>query len=95
VLAALPQPDVALDSPAPAIKYLHRSLKDGELYLLFNESSEKVARTVTLAGTGKAQTWDAQAGKIQPIADATAAQNGTRLPLTLEGQETRFIVIAR
>ena len=38
VVAALPPPDVKLDAACPPIKYIHRALKDGDVYFFFNES---------------------------------------------------------
>ena len=93
VLAALPAPDVALDTPCPPLKYIRRNLQDGDVYFFFNESAETQSRTVTLAGTGTVQVWDANKGTIAPLAGAGPAQGSVSVPLTLGPQETRFIVI--
>ena len=93
VVAALPKPDVKLDAACAPIKYMHRSLKDGELYFFFNESAQNQARTATLAGSGQVQVWDAASGKISALAGAAAAQGSVTVPLTLGSQEARFIVI--
>jgi hypothetical protein len=39
--AALPQPDLSLDKPAPAVKYLHRRWRDADFYFVFNESDAR------------------------------------------------------
>jgi hypothetical protein len=93
VVAALPKPDVKLDTACAPVKYMHRSLKDGEVYFFFNESTENQARTATLAGTGQVQVWDAITGKISPLAGVGAAQGSVAVPLALAGHEGRFIVI--
>jgi hypothetical protein len=93
VLAALPPPDVKLDTPCPAIKYNHRAYKDGDVYFFFNESKQSETRTVTLVGTGDVQVWDPSTGKINPLANAPKAAGSVAVPLTLAGQATRFIVI--
>jgi hypothetical protein len=93
VIAALPKPDVKLDAACAPVKYMHRSLKDGEVYLFYNESTEQQSRTATLTGTGTVQVWDANTGKIQPLAGVDKAQGSVAVPLTLAGQEARFIVI--
>ncbi len=93
VLAALPPPDVSLDTPCPAIKYLRRSLKDGDVYFLFNESAETQTRSLTLAGHGQVQVWDATKGTVAPLGSLSLAEGSITLPLTLGPQETRFIVI--
>ena len=95
VVAALPPPDVKLDSACPPIKYIHRNLKDGEVYFFFNESNETQTRTATLAGSGQAEVWDAASGKISPLDGARAGAGSVTVPLTLAGQETRFIVLKK
>jgi hypothetical protein len=93
VVAALPKPDVKLDTACPPIKYMHRSLKDGEVYCFFNESNQTQTRTATLAGTGQVQVWDATRGTIHPLAGIAKAAGSVAVPLTLGPQEARFIVI--
>jgi alpha-L-rhamnosidase len=93
VVAALPPPDVKLDIPYPPIKYIHRSLKDGEVYFFFNESNQAQSRTVTLAGNGQVQVWDATRGTIQPLAGVAKAAGTVTVPLALGPQEARFLVI--
>jgi hypothetical protein len=93
VVAALPKPDVKLDAACAPLKYLHRTLKDGEVYFFFNESKETQTRTATLDGRGKVQVWDASTGKIHPVAGAPTATGSVALPLALGPQEARLIVI--
>jgi hypothetical protein len=95
VIAALPPPDVKLDAACPAIQYVHRSLKDGEVYFFFNQSKDSQTRTVTLAGSGQAEVWDAATGKISPLDGAKAGAGSVTVSLTLAGQETRFIVLRK
>jgi hypothetical protein len=95
VVAALPPPDVKLDAACPPIKYIHRDLKDGDVYCFFNESNETQSRTATLAGTGKVQVWDAASGTIQPLAGVTKAAGSVTVALTLTNHEARFIVLKR
>jgi hypothetical protein len=96
VVAALPTPDVKLDSVCPSLKYIHRSLKDGEVYFFFNESNETQTRTVTLAGSGKVvEIWDAATGTIHPLDGATQSAGSVTVPMTLAGQEARFIVLRK
>jgi uncharacterized membrane protein YgcG len=93
VVAALPPPDVKLDTPCPPIKYIHRYYKDGDVYFFFNESTETQTRTATLAGKGPVHVWDANTGTIQPLAGVGPATGRVAVPLTLANHETRFIVI--
>ena len=93
VVAALPKPDVKLDTACPPVKYMHRSLKDGELYFFFNESDQNQSRTATVAGSGQVQVWDADSGKIAPLSGATAEKESVRFTLARSPYESKFIVI--
>ena len=93
VLNALPHADVTLDQSAPSIKYQHRRLKDGELYFFFNESTQKQSCKATLAGTGKAEVWNAFLGRVETISGASSNKGYNTLPLILEPYETKFIII--
>ena len=95
VVAALPPPDVKLDTACPPIKYIHRALKDGEVYFFFNESDQLQSRTATLAGTGQVQVWDAASGTIHPLDGVTQAAGRVAVPLALTNYEARFIVLKR
>lgn len=94
ILEALPPPDVRLDRPCPAIKYLHRRWQDAELYFFFNESDQPCSATATLRGSGSAQLWDADSGQIFPMASEPAGDGFVRLTLQLEPQASKFIVLA-
>lgn len=93
VVAALPKPDVALDTPCPPLKYLRRTLKDGDVYFFFNESDQTQTRTATLAGNGQVQVWDATRGTIHPLAGVAKAVGSVAVPLSLQPHESRFLVI--
>jgi hypothetical protein len=93
VVAALPQPDVALDSPCPALKYTHRTWRDADLYFFFNESDQPQSRTVSVWGHGQPQVWDAGTGEIHLMTGATAGKDSLRLPLVLEPYEAKVVVI--
>jgi hypothetical protein len=95
VIAALPPPDVKLDTPCPSVKYIHRVLKDGDVYFFFNESNETQSRTAMLAGSGQAQVWDATSGTIQPLDGATQVAGSVTVPLTLTNYEARIIVLKK
>ncbi len=92
VMGALPKPDAWLNKPFPSLKYLHRSVKDAELYFIFNESNEKLSRKMNLAGKGNAEVWDATTGEIKPLL-GVIEPSSINFNLSLEPYETRFIVI--
>jgi hypothetical protein len=93
VVAALPPPDVKFAEPCTSVKYIHRTLQDGDVYFFFNESDQPQSPTATLSGNGQVQVWDAATGTIAAIAGAPAARGSTALTLTLASHEGRFIVV--
>jgi hypothetical protein len=93
VLAALPKPDVKLDSEFARLTYAHRNWRDAEMYFFFNESTRQESRMATIAGRGQAQTWDLATGEIHPISAATAENDSVRFPLVLGPYETKVVVV--
>jgi len=93
VLAALPKPDVTLDSPWQRLTYTHRSWRDAELYYFFNESNKEESRMVTIAGRGQAQVWDLGTGEIHAISGATAEGDSVRFGLMLGPYEAKVVVV--
>ena len=93
VIAALPKPDVKLDSPWQRLTYAHRSWSDGDMYLFFNESNKAESRTATIGGHGQAQAWDLGTGEIHAISAATAEGDSVRFPLALGPYETKVVVV--
>jgi len=84
--------DVQFDKAAPTVKYLHRSWKDAQCYFFFNEGDQAQSVKATLDGTGKAELWDAQTGKVSPI--TSIAKGGqTSLQLDMDAHQTKFIII--
>ena len=99
VVAALPPPEVKLDRPCPSVKYLHRILRNGDVYFFFNESSQTQTRTATLTGasSGQVQVWEAATGAIHPLEGITRAGDAHHitLQLSLAACEAKFIVLQR
>ena len=92
-LSFLPPPDVALAEPAPAVKYQHRHMRDGDVYFLFNEGTEKVATRVKLLGTGEAQAWGAASGRISKVEGSIMDGGYVEAQLTLEPHGTQLIIL--
>jgi hypothetical protein len=93
VLAALPKPDVKLDSEFPRLTYMHRRWRDAEMYLFFNESIQAESRMATIAGRGQAQAWDLGTGEIHPMSAAAAEGDSVRFPLVLGPYEAKVVVV--
>jgi hypothetical protein len=93
VLKMLPAPDLKTSEPCISLKYLHRKLKDADLYFIFNESTEAQTRVLTLSGTGRPEVWDAMTGTIASVKNESQEKNRVKLTVTLEPWETKFIII--
>jgi len=95
ILNFLPAPDVKIDKSCPDIKYLHRKLKDAELYFLFNEGKEKQSLNITLEGKGELQVWNAMTGEVSNLQNVVIGKDTQTVPLVFEPWETKFIVISK
>jgi len=95
VIDFLPSPDVKLTPSSPQVKYLHRTMPDGELYFFFNEGTSPFSCGAVLEGKGKVQSWDAASGDIKSIKSKSQGSDNTIIQLDLEGWETKFIYIRK
>lgn len=95
ILNFLPAPDLKIDKSCPEIKYVHRKLKDGELYFIFNEGTNKQSFNVILSGTGKPQLWDAMTGQVNNLKNIGSGKDAISIPLSFEPYETKFIIITK
>jgi hypothetical protein len=97
VLGALPRPDVQLDSAFARLTYTHRSWRDAEMYLFFNESDRAESRVATIAGPiagqHQAQSWDLATGEIHPMSAAVSSAGAVRFPLVLGPYEAKVVVV--
>ena len=93
VLAALPKPDVTLDSAFPRLTYTHRTWRDADMYYFFNESNHPETRVATVAGHGQAQAWDLATGEIHPMTAAAAEGDAVHFPLVLGPYEAKVVVV--
>ena len=93
VIAALPKPDVKLDSAFPRLTYTHRTWSDADMYYFFNESAATESRVATIAGHGTAQDWDLGTGEIHPMAGATSDGDAVKIPLLLGPYEAKVVVV--
>jgi hypothetical protein len=92
-LAALPKQDVKLDAEFRRLTYTHRSWRDAEMYLFFNESNQAESRMATVTGHGQAQAWDLGTGEIHPMSAATSEGDSVRFPLVLGPYEAKVVVV--
>ena len=93
LLEALPEPVIRLDMHCPDVKYLHRKLKDADIFLLFNEGREPQNLDITFAATGEVQIWDAFTGEVVPWPHEQEGSTHTLINLEMDGWETKVISI--
>jgi len=88
-------PDVRLDDADP-ILFIHRSLSDGEIYFISNQSKDKIQVNPVFRVTGKQpELWDAVHGTMRDLPEFEATGEGTVVPLELYGFESAFIVFQK
>jgi hypothetical protein len=86
VIETLKVPDLKIDKKLPQIKYLHRVLKDADLYFIFNENKEPVSFNASFGGKNKMEIWDANSGKISSFKGSE---------FSLQPWETKFVIIKK
>jgi hypothetical protein len=87
--------DLKLGKFCADIKYIHRNLKDAELYFIFNEGKEKQSFELTITGKGTPEIWDAMKGEIRKIEKFVIADGKVTLHVDFEPYETKFIVLSK
>jgi hypothetical protein len=92
-LNTLPAPDVVLSKLSPSIKYIHRHLKDGDVYFFFNESDKRQARAATMEGNGLVQIWNPDNGHIIPVGGTYIGNGFAKIPLDMAPYESRVVVL--
>jgi hypothetical protein len=89
----VPNRDVVLDAPDPALKVDTRRLKDADVYFFFNEGGQPSAHSVTLKAAGKTvESWDPATGKVSPLG-STPGKGGVTVKLNLKPYEAELITI--
>ncbi|KPK79753.1 MAG: glycoside hydrolase [Bacteroides sp. SM23_62_1] len=98
VLAALQvKPDYEYTKPQPGtnLLFVHRKLKDGEIYWVNNRNSWVEDLEVTLRVEGKTpELWHPETGKIEPVS-YSIADGRTKIPLHLEPDDAIFVVFRK
>jgi hypothetical protein len=90
-------PDFRAGTNVPVL-YIHRTLADGEVYFLSNQSGEKVSfeGTFHVAGGLSPELWDPVTAEIRYLPDFRRSEEGnTVLHIDLEGNESAFIVFRK
>ena len=81
-------PDLVLDPPNPSVGFVHRRMKDGDIYFLANTSNRPVRAGARFRAAGTAAgAWDPMTGETTPLA-ATAGS----IQLALEAYGSMAVV---
>lgn len=85
-------PDVRLDESSP-LAYIHRTLPDGDIYFISNQSDKKIRVTPTFRVAGKQpELWDAVHGSLRDLPEFDDDGRGTTVPLELDCYESAFVI---
>ncbi len=88
-IAGFITPDVALNPVTPEVGFIHRKLRDADIYFVANTGNEPHAFTATFRTQWPAASWwDPFSGRISP------AGNGSSLLMTLAPYESRVVVFS-
>lgn len=88
-------PDVKTADADPVL-FIHRTVEDGEVYFLSNQSDKKVDIAPAFRVTGKKpEYWDAVHGTMRDLPSYTLQGQTTVVPLSLEGYESMFILFRK
>jgi hypothetical protein len=89
------KPDFAYPGNEARLLFLHRHLKDGELYFVSNREDKALNLETTFRVSGKApEIWDAVTGKVSPAA-FRRADGGTAVTLSLPSYGSAFVVFRK
>jgi hypothetical protein len=95
VFESFPEPDILMSQPHPAVKGIHRKLRDADLYFFFNEDPETQSCEISLQGSGEVQSWNAMTGTIELMGSELLNSGMVRVTLELKPYATRCIVVGQ
>lgn len=88
-------PDFKISKDDPAL-FIHRTLADGEIYFISNQSDKTITLTPELRVTDKIpELWDATTGTTRELPAYQQNANTTIVPLKLEAWESQFIIFRK
>ena len=86
-------PDAAKAEAEPNILPIHRTMDGGEIYFLYNQSTEETTATVTMQGAGAPFLLNTWTGDIEPIAQYTTDGQSVTMTITLAGNDAILLGI--
>jgi len=89
------QPDLSLTKP-DSVLFIHRTLPDGDIYFVSNQSCKEVSINPSFRISGKMpEFWEPTTGTIHDLPQYTNAEGRTSVPLKLEAWESQFIIFRK
>jgi Glycosyl hydrolases family 2, sugar binding domain. len=86
------KPDCKTDKNTPVL-FIHRTLPEGEIYFISNQSEEEITFSADFRVTGKQpEIWDPVFGTTRHLAAYSPKNELITVPLKLAGSENTFIV---
>lgn len=83
-------------NPDDSTLFIHRTLKDGEIYFISNQTKKVISINPTFRVKGKKpELWDAVSGSIRNLPAFTFNASGTSVPIKLEPSQSLFIVFKK
>lgn len=90
-----PDFDLSTTPQAPCL-YIHRSLSEGDIYFVSNQSEKKqiISPTFRVNRDKYPEIWNPVTGEMKPLHEFSINENGIMIPLQLEALESAFIVFS-
>ena len=80
----------------PEALLIHRTLPDGDIYFISNQSDKPITINPQFRITGEMpELWNPLTNEIRDLKDFTVSGKTTTLPLELQGFESSFIVFRK
>jgi len=90
-------PDMTVAEGETMPLFIHRTLKDADIYFVANPTNDRIAINSTFrSGKGAVpQLWDATTGTIRDLPEYSETEEGITIPLQFEPLESAFIVLRK
>lgn len=88
-------PDFALDKASEKLPvlFIHRHLKEGEIYFVSNQSGEKINIKPSFRISGlQPELWNPLTGEVRLLPEFTEKEGSMEVPLELQALESAFII---
>ena len=91
------RPDVSVPAGEQMPLFIHRQLKDAQIYFIANPTETKIDINPTFRTDTslRPQLWDAATGTIRPLPQYTIVDGGITVPVQLDALESAFIVFRK